>query len=290
MDLSQSLSLSLFRVSDILFYIQYIINTTYSLVATPTPFISTDSSPIAGTSLILSCDYTLSITVDTDITTSATWTINNTVLDISDDDDDDSISSDGVNLIFSPLTTTHTGIYTCILTITPSSQTPHVTVQEPVESSEENIIVQSKVHSIHHVMFYYMISPSLPPSLPYPPPPRPLLSLFLSVPQPDVVINISPTGSLYAGTSLTLTCTMTLDPTVNDNEYINIEWSGHQSISEDRYTVSDVMRGSGSNYTATLIISPLAVQDDDVMITCTVTVTGGTSATANDDVTINVMG
>ena len=82
---------------------------------------------------------------------------------------------------------------------------------------------------------------------------------------------------------------MTLDPAVNNNEYINIEWSGLQSISEDRYTVSDIMRGSGSNYTATLIISPLAVQDD-VMITCTATVTGGTSATANDDVTINVMG
>ena len=123
-----------------------------------------------------------------------------------------------------------------------------------------------------------MISPSLPPCP------------SLSVPDPDVVINISPTGPLYAGTSLTLTCTITLDPTVNNNEYINIEWSGHQSISEDRYTVSDIMRGSGSNYTATLIISPLAVQDDDVMITCTGTVTGGTTATANDDVTINVMG
>ena len=110
----------------------------------------------AGIPLILSCDYTLSISVVD--TTSATWTINNTVLDISDDDDDDdSISSDGVNLIFSPLTTTYTGIYTCILTITPSSQTPHVTVQEPVESSEENIIVQSKVHSILHVIVYYMI-------------------------------------------------------------------------------------------------------------------------------------
>ena len=81
---------------------------------------------------------------------------------------------------------------------------------------------------------------------------------------------------------------MTLDPAVNNNEYINIEWSGLQSISVD--TVSDIMIGSSSNYTATLIISPLAVQDDDVMITCTATVTGGTSATANDDVTINVMG
>ena len=174
------------------------------------------------------------------------------------------ISSDGVNLIFSPLTTSYTGIYTCTLIITPSSQTPHVTLQEPVESSENNIIVRSKVHSILHVIvyYYYMISLSL--SLP----------LSLSVTDPDVVINISPTGSLYAGTSLILTCIMTLDPAVNNNEYINIEWSGHQSISEDRYTVSDIMRGSGSNYTATLIISPLAVQDDDVMISCTGIVTG----------------
>ena len=137
-----------------------ILHITYSLVPTPTPFISTDSSSIAGTSLNLSCDYTLSISVDTDITTSATWTINNT--DISDDDDDDSISSDGVNLIFSPLTTTYTGIYACILTITPSSQTPHVTVQEPVESSEENIIVQSKLYFILHVMVEYH-DLSLPP-------------------------------------------------------------------------------------------------------------------------------
>ena len=165
MDPSQSLSISLFRVSDVLFYIQYILHITCSIVPTLTPFISTDSSPIAGTSLILSCDYTLSISVDTDITTSAIWTINNTVLDISDDDDDDSISSDGVNLIFSPLTTTYTGIYTCILTITPSSQTPHVTVQESVESSEENIIVQSNVHSILHVMVEYH-DLSFPPSLP----------------------------------------------------------------------------------------------------------------------------
>ena len=121
-------------------------------VSVPTPMIiaNVTGTVYAGIPLILSCDYTLSISVDTDITTSATWTINNTVLDISDDDDDDdSISSDGVNLIFSPLTTTYTGIYTCILTITPSSQTPHVTVQEPVESSEEDIILQSKVHSIY---------------------------------------------------------------------------------------------------------------------------------------------
>ena len=58
-------------------------------VSVPTPMIiaNVTGTVYAGTQLTLSCDYTLSISVDTDITTSATWTINNTVLDISDDDD-----------------------------------------------------------------------------------------------------------------------------------------------------------------------------------------------------------
>ena len=105
-----------------------------------------------------------------------------------------------------------------------------------------------------------------------------------------MVISVNPTGPLYAGTSLTLTCTVTLHPNVNNNETINIEWSGLQSISEDRYTMSNLMRESDSSYTATLNISPLAVQDDDVMFTCTGTVIGGTSANASDDITINVIG
>ena len=103
-----------------------------------------------------------------------------------------------------------------------------------------------------------------------------MIFLSLSVPQPDVVISVNPTGPLYAGTSLTLTCTVTLHHEVNNNETINTEWNGLQSISEDRYTMSNVTSESDSNYTATLNISPLAVQDDDVMFTCTETVIGGT--------------
>ena len=66
-------------------------------VSVPTPMIiaNVTGTVYAGIPLNLLCDYTLSISVDTDITTSATWTINNTVID--------SISSDGVNLISSPL-------------------------------------------------------------------------------------------------------------------------------------------------------------------------------------------
>ena len=149
-DTLQSLSLSMFRVSDI-FYVQYIkLNITCSLVPTLTPFISNSSAPIAGNLFNLSCDYTLSTLVDTNITATATWTINDIPLNISED----GISSDGVYLIFSPLTTSYTGIYTCTLTITPSSETPHVTAQEPVQSSEKGIIVQSKVHPILHTLVH----------------------------------------------------------------------------------------------------------------------------------------
>ena len=62
--------------------------------------------------------------------------------------------SDGVHLIFSPLTTSYTGNYICTLTISPSSDTPHVTVGGPVKSSVKVIIVQSKVHPILHVLVH----------------------------------------------------------------------------------------------------------------------------------------
>ena len=54
------------------------------------------------------------------------------------------VSHYGTTFVFSPLTTSDAGIYTCTLSIT-APQTPHVTVQRPVESGEEVIIVQSKV-------------------------------------------------------------------------------------------------------------------------------------------------
>ena len=96
------------------------------------------------------------------------------------------------------------------------------------------------------------------------------------------MVSVSPTGSLYAGTSLNLTCTVTLDPNVNNNETVSIEWScpvggacGPTSVMGE---------------TSILTISPLTDQDDDGVYTCTATVTGGTNATASDSFTISVMG
>ena len=202
--------------------------------------------------------------MDTTVETEVTWMVENDEVATSVED------ATEASLIFSPLTTSDTGTYTCTLTIT-TPQTPHVTVQRPVESEEEVITVQSKVHSIPHVIDMISLSPS--------------------VPQPSVDVALSRSAPLYAGTSLTLTCTVTLDPNVNNNERVVTEWSGPQSIPGDRYSVTPAMRESDSSYTGSLTISPLADQNDDDTYTCIVTVTGGTqSITARDDVTITVTG
>ena len=104
-------------------------------------------------------------------------------------------------------------------------------------------------------------------------------------------ITLSHTAPLYAGTSLTLTCTVTLDPNVDNGESVMTEWSGPREISGESYSVT-ASSGSRSTYTGSLTISPLDDQDDGTY-TCTGTVTGGTNvqqATASDDVIIAVIG
>ena len=106
--------------------------------------------------------------------------------------------------------------------------------------------------------------------------------LSTPVPPPDVNITLNYTPPLYAGTGLTLTCTVTLDPNVDNGEKVVTEWSGPRNISDDRVTADN----------DSLTISLLADLDDGTY-TCTVTVTGGSNvqqATASDNITITVMG
>ena len=103
-----------------------------------------------------------------------------------------------------------------------------------------------------------------------------------------MAVTVNNTGTLYAGTGLTLTCTVTLDSSVDNSESVSIDWS---RIPEERSTVSPVMRVSdSSSYTGSLTISPLADQDDDGTYTCTGTVTGRTTATNSADISITVNG
>ena len=92
------------------------------------------------------------------------------------------------------------------------------------------------------------------------------------MPVPDVVVTATYATPLYVGSSLTLTCTVTLDPNVDNNETVTTTWSGPSNITGERYFVT-VTSGSGSTYTSNLTIRYLANQDDGTY-TCTGIVTG----------------
>ena len=60
---------------------------------------------------------------------------------------------------------------------------------------------------------------------------------------------------------------------MDNGELVMTEWNDLQDIPEERYSVIGAS-GSGSIYTGSLTIRPLADQDDGTY-TCTVVVTGG---------------
>ena len=111
---------------------------TPSSVPVPTPSIAVSNSDTvyAGTTLSLTCDYTLSPSVNTTSQTVVTWMVDGVAVDTSPG----RISTEGATLSFSPLATSDTGSYTCTLNVT-TSQT-HVTVQGPQQSEMEVITVE----------------------------------------------------------------------------------------------------------------------------------------------------
>ena len=92
------------------------------------------------------------------------------------------------------------------------------------------------------------------------------------MPVPDVTVTAAYTTPVYVGSNLTLTCAVTLDPNVDNDETVTTSWSCPNNITGERYLVS-ATSGSGSTYTSSLRISPQAVQDNGTYI-CTGIVTG----------------
>ena len=89
---------------------------------------------------------------------------------------------------------------------------------------------------------------------------------------------------------LTISCTVTLDSSVNNDEAVSTHWSGLDHIEPpERYSVTPAMRGSDGSYTGTLTISPLA-EGDDGTLSCTGTVTGGTESQSASNTSITVAG
>ena len=109
---------------------------------------------------------------------------------------------------------------------------------------------------------------------------------FIAVPAPYVVVTVAYTTPLYAGSSLTLTCTVTLDPNVDNSENVTASWSGPIDITGERFLVT-AANGSGSTYISHLTITALADQGNGTY-TCTGLVTGENEqqVTASDSHTI----
>ena len=85
-----------------------------------------------------------------------------------------------------------------------------------------------------------------------------------TVPQPTVNITANRTGDLYAGTPLTLTCSIQLNPAVNTTVMVTRTWSGpgSQAVSNSGHvTVSNVFKGSDNLYETTIEFGPLTTTD-----------------------------
>ena len=107
-----------------------------------------------------------------------------------------------------------------------------------------------------------------------------------------MAVSLSRTGPLYAGTDLTISCTVTLDQSVNNNETVSIHWNGTEGM-QGRFAISRTASAfTGSYmYTSVLTISPLAIGDGTV-VNCTGTVTGGADENASNSssVTFHIEG
>ena len=104
----------------------------------------------------------------------------------------------------------------------------------------------------------------------------------LTVPVPAVVITPSRTTPLYAGTSVTLTCTMTLHPNVDSGESVSIAWN----ISGSQYSDTGLHK-SGNIYTSNITINPLLIRHSG-RYGCSVTVTGRNANQAANSSAIDI--
>ena len=155
-----------------------------------------------------------------------------------------------LGLEFSPLHTSHGGQYTCRATI----NIPSIDVTGLNGSSSQNVTVRSKHCSEFDgcILNNGFSSAVLPPS--------------------SVVISASQSGSLSAGTPLTLTCTTTLSKFVDDGEEVNTVWTGPALSSGSRINITNTEDSTPPHYASELTISPLDARMDSGEYNCSVTV------------------
>ena len=87
---------------------------------------------------------------------------------------------------------------------------------------------------------------------------------FFTVPQPTVSITLNRTSVLYAGTPLTLTCFIQLNPAMDTTVMVTRMWRGPgpQTVSNSsRVTVSNLLKRSALLYKTTIEFDPLSTTD-----------------------------
>ena len=106
----------------------------------------------------------------------------------------------------------------------------------------------------------------------------------LTVPTPDAITTPSRTTPLYAGTSVTLSCSMTLHPNVDSVQSVWMMWFVASSLPKDQYSDTG-LHTSGKTYTRNITISPLPTRHSGRYV-CSVIVTGRNAQQVAIDITV----
>ena len=147
------------------------------------------------------------------------------------------------NLTFKFLRTSHGGKYTCQASISVSS----ISIANLSNSTSTRITVKSR-------LICYSIRVACAPTN----------GPFHTVPQPTVSITPNHTGVLYAGTPLTLTCSIELNPAVDTTVIVTKMWRGPGSqvvSNSSRVTVSNLVERSAFLYETTIEFVPLSTSN-----------------------------
>ena len=101
-----------------------------------------------------------------------------------------------------------------------------------------------------------------------------------SVPAPDVSISLNTDNdTVYQGTELVITCTLTVDSAVDIEYDIDMIWSSVTAdVMNGPYINISNITGSGQEYTSTITISPVNTTDS-ATYTCTASITSTDSDT-----------
>ena len=199
------------------------------------------ASPAVGSQYTLNCTVTVTGADQLNATITYQWFKNNTVVS----------NETQSTLSFSSLSLSDAGQYRCDVTVSSTLLSQSITDK----SNTHDLTLQSKYNS--SLMIYHLI-----------------VVLSLLVPPPTAVtVTASTDGTIFTGSSLTLTCSIEVSEAVNIT--VTTVWSG-PSGTQFTTTTSVATRMTATSYTSTATISSVETSDSGEYI-CTATVSSTSS-------------